>query len=110
MPPEQWRGQSPLKFLPAHPQRPFADRADADAQAAEAIHAFASPNKKPEGDNDAPTWPHGKADRPATMLRIAPPIGLHTPRMCSSVFCGFRARHRRAPTGRRQKWRKSAIP
>jgi hypothetical protein len=53
MPPEQWRGQSPLKFLPAHPQRPFADRADADAQAAEAIHAFASPNKKPEGDNDA---------------------------------------------------------
>ncbi|PTR08185.1 MULTISPECIES: hypothetical protein [unclassified Novosphingobium] len=50
---EEWRGQTPLKFLPAHPQRPFADRADADAKAAQAIHAFASPARKPEGDNDA---------------------------------------------------------
>ena len=50
---EEWRGQSPLKFLPAHPQRPFADRADADAQVAQAIRAFAAPNRKPEGDNDA---------------------------------------------------------
>lgn len=50
---EEWRGQTPLKFLPAHPQRPFADRADADAQAAQAIHAFAAPNRTPEGDSDA---------------------------------------------------------
>jgi hypothetical protein len=50
---EEWRGQAPLKFLPAHPQRPFADRAGEDAEAAQAIHAFAHPNRNPGEAGDA---------------------------------------------------------
>jgi hypothetical protein len=49
----EWRGQTPLKFLPAHHERPFADRADADAQAAQAIHGFARSARKLGKDGDA---------------------------------------------------------
>jgi len=33
----EWRGDAPLKFVPSHPEKPFADRAQADAEAAHII-------------------------------------------------------------------------
>jgi hypothetical protein len=48
----EWRGETPLKFLPAHPEKPFADRVDADAEAAQVIRAFAHPTGNPGEEAD----------------------------------------------------------
>lgn len=46
----EWMAGRPMKFLPAVPEKPFADRAAADAEDARIIRDFLASSGKPEAD------------------------------------------------------------
>lgn len=50
---DEWRSKTPLKFVPAHPEKPFADRAQADAEAARIIRNLALSNWNPGSSTSA---------------------------------------------------------
>lgn len=46
----EWIGAGPMKFLPAKPEKPFPDRAAADAEAAQRIRDFLASTGRAEGE------------------------------------------------------------
>lgn len=46
----EWMGGRPMKFLPAHPEKPFRDRAAADAEAEQIIRDVLVSSGNREGD------------------------------------------------------------